>query len=56
MNAARLTPEALQKLMRHKSYSTTLGYINTASQLEDAVKTMPMPPGLNKIEEMKPEG
>jgi integrase len=46
VNAPRLKPEALQKLMRHKSYSTTLGYINTVSQLEEAVKTMPTPPGL----------
>jgi hypothetical protein len=46
VNAPRLKPEALQKLMRHKSYSTTLRYINTASQLEDAVKAMPAPPGL----------
>ena len=51
VNAPRLKPEALQKLMRHKSYSTTLGYINTASQLEDAVKSMPVLPWLEKAEE-----
>jgi integrase len=46
VNAPRLKPEALQKLMRHKSYSTTLRYINTASQLQTAIATMPVPPGL----------
>jgi len=28
-----MKPEALQKLMRHKAYTTTLGYVNMAEQL-----------------------
>jgi hypothetical protein len=43
-----MKPEALQKLMRHKSYQTTLGYVNLANQLDDAVKTMPVPDALKK--------
>ena len=31
-----MKPEALQKMMRHKSYKTTVGYINLATQIEDA--------------------
>ena len=54
VNAPRLKPECLQKLMRHKSYSTTLRYINTASQLQAAIDSMPVPPGLKKAEEEKP--
>lgn len=46
VNAPRLKPEALQRLMRHKSYLTTLRYVNLASQLEDAVASMPVPPAL----------
>jgi hypothetical protein len=38
-----MKPEALQKLMRHKSYQTTLGYVNLTNQLDEAVKTMPVP-------------
>ena len=37
VNAPRMKGEALQRLMRHKSYTTTLGYINLASQIDDAV-------------------
>jgi integrase len=56
INAPRLKPEALQKLMRHKSYSTTLrSYVNVTDQLQAAIETMPIPPGLKKAEEMKPE-
>jgi hypothetical protein len=32
MNADMLTPDALQALMRHKSYQTTQVYINMARQ------------------------
>jgi hypothetical protein len=46
--APRLKPEALQKLMRHKSYSTTLRYVNTVNQLQSAIEIMPFPPGLHK--------
>jgi integrase len=43
VNAPRLKPEALQKLMRHKSYTTTLRYVGLANQLEKAVESMPVP-------------
>jgi integrase len=42
-NAPRLTADALQKLMRHKSYATTQRYINMASQLDEAVETLHVP-------------
>ena len=29
--------------MRHKSYTTTLGYINLVSQVDEAVANMPVP-------------
>jgi len=48
VNAPRLKAETLQKLMRHRSYKTTLGYINLASQVDDAVANMPVPPVLRK--------
>jgi integrase len=48
MNADRLTPDALQQLMRHKSYSTTQGYINTARQLNGAVGALHVPEILRK--------
>lgn len=55
VNAPRMKPEALQKLMRHKSYQTTIAsYINVTSQLEDAVKTMPVPDVLQKPEQPGP--
>lgn len=37
MNANRLTADALQSLMRHKSYQTTHRYINMARQMDEAV-------------------
>jgi integrase len=43
MNASRLTPDALQALMRHKSYTTTQVYINIGRQLDDAVDTLHVP-------------
>jgi integrase len=43
MNADNLTPEALQALMRHKSYQTTLVYINTAKQIKKAVEGLHVP-------------
>jgi integrase len=42
-NAPRLTADALQKLMRHKSYLTTQKYINMASQLDEAVSALHVP-------------
>jgi integrase len=51
MNATRLTPDALQTLMRHKSYLTTQVYINMARQIDDAVNVLHVPDVLrNKAE------
>jgi integrase len=55
VNAPRLKPETLQRLMRHKSYKTTLGYINLASQVDDAVANMPVPKVLRKEEPPGPK-
>jgi integrase len=49
-NAPRLTADALQKLMRHKSYLTTQRYINLASQLDEAVDKLHVPDVLRKKE------
>jgi integrase len=43
MNADRLTGDALQSLMRHKSYSTTQRYINVARQLEQSAAALYVP-------------
>jgi integrase len=48
MNADKLTPDALQSLMRHKSYSTTQIYINLARQMDDAVASLHVPEVLKK--------
>jgi integrase len=42
-NAPALTADALQKLMRHKSYLTTQRYINMAGQLSAAVEVLHVP-------------
>src|SRR5581483_5814207 len=42
-NAERLTGDALQKLMRHKSYATTQRYINVATQLNRALDNLFVP-------------
>lgn len=42
-NAERMTAEALQQLMQHKSFQTTLGYISTARQLRQAVPNLMVP-------------
>lgn len=47
MNADRLTADALQALMRHKSYATTQRYINMARQLDSAVDSLFVPDVLN---------
>lgn len=47
-NAPRLKPEVLQRLMRHQSYQTTLGYVNLTNQLDEAIKQMPVPDALKK--------
>jgi integrase len=43
MNADKLTPDALQALMRHKSYLTTQKYINMARQMDAAVAGLHVP-------------
>jgi site-specific recombinase XerD len=43
MNADKLTPDALQALMRHKSYSTTQVYVNMARQMGAAVAGLHVP-------------
>src|SRR5262249_13766701 len=43
MNADKLTPDALQALMRHKSYQTTQVYINMARQMDQAVASLHVP-------------
>ena len=42
-NAPALSADALQKLMRHKSYLTTQRYINMAGQLDAAVDVLHVP-------------
>lgn len=42
-NAALLKPETLQRLMRHRSYTTTLRYINMARQVDEAVSAIAVP-------------
>jgi integrase len=43
MNADKLSPDALQTLMRHKSYETTKRYINMARQMDEAVASLHVP-------------
>ena len=43
VNADRLTADALQTLMRHKSYLTTQRYINMARQVDKAVDNLYVP-------------
>jgi integrase len=43
LNASRLTADALQALMRHKSYQTTQRYINMTRQLDEAVDSLHVP-------------
>jgi hypothetical protein len=43
MNADKLTPDALQALMRHKSYQTTQVYINLGRQMDAAVASLHVP-------------
>ncbi|HEY7423253.1 MAG TPA: site-specific integrase [Gemmataceae bacterium] len=48
MNADKLTPDALQALMRHKSYQTTQKYINMARQMDKAVASLHVPDVLRR--------
>jgi integrase len=43
MNADKLTPDALQALMQHKSYLTTQKYVNMARQMDAAVAGLHVP-------------
>ncbi len=38
-----MTGDALQRLMRHKSYATTQRYINIAGQVKKAVESIHVP-------------
>ncbi len=49
MNADKLTGDALQVLMRHKSYETTKRYINMARQMDEAVASLHVPDVLKGI-------
>lgn len=48
-NAERLTGDALQRLMRHKDYSTTQRYINMAGQLNRSVDNLHVPDVLRHV-------
>ncbi len=48
MNADKLSADALQSLMRHKSYTTTQRYINLARQMDAAVAALHVPDVLLK--------
>ncbi len=49
VNAPRLKPELLQRLMPHKSHLTNQkSSINPTNQLEDAIADMPVPNVLRK--------
>ena len=48
VNAETLSADALQSLMRHKSYTTTQRYINMARQLNRSVESLHVPDVLRK--------
>jgi integrase len=48
MNAARLPAEALQRLMRHRNYTTTQKYINMSRHLDGAVASLEVPEVLRR--------
>ena len=48
MNAPTLSADALQSLMRHKSYATTQRYINMTGQLNRAVEDLYVPDVLKR--------
>jgi integrase len=50
MNADKLTPDALQALMRHESYQTTQRYVNMARQMDAAVASLHVPEVLKKVQ------
>jgi integrase len=49
MNAANLTADALQRLMRHKSYLTTQRYIKLATQIDKAAEAIDVPDMLKAV-------
>ena len=49
VNAETLSADALQSLMRHKSYTTTQRYINMAHQLNRAVESLHVPEVLKAV-------
>ena len=50
LNAGQMSADALQKLMRHRCYSTTQRYINMSNQLDDAVDALHVPAVLRNVE------
>ena len=48
MNADTMSADALQKLMRHRSYTTTQRYINLAGQVKRSVEKLHVPEVLRK--------
>ena len=48
VNAESMTGDALQRLMRHRDYSTTQRYINMAGQLGRAVENLHVPEVLRR--------
>lgn len=52
MNAERLTTDTLQRIMRHKSYSTTQLYVNMAKQMQSASDKL-FVPSLTPAKEVK---
>ena len=48
LNAETLSADSLQALMRHKSYTTTQGYINMAKQLNRSVENLHVPDVLKR--------
>ena len=50
LNAGQMSGDALQKLMRHKSYTTTQRYINMSKQVNDAVDVLFVPEFLRSVE------
>ncbi len=49
MNADKLTADALQSLMRHKSYQTTQRYINMSRQIDASVAVLHVPEVLRQV-------
>jgi hypothetical protein len=57
VNAPRLKPEVLQRLVRHKTYQTTQKFhVNPTSQMRDAVAQMPVADALKEDQAGSPEG